>query len=180
MHDFQRVQCYKIWCENFTTKLCLHHSGTASIVKKITPSWYFHRKVCLTPVSSETCFLLLLLIPVTGLVWLCFSSNIPPLKLSAFLLTTIAPVICQGYPYYLPVNMWKCLSPSKLWDLLSITYQSIKLCLLENVNEKSAELKTVACEWLKFKSCFCKNYPFSTSFSSWSKRNPDCCLLDDT
>lgn len=45
----------------------------------------------------------------------------------------------------------------------SITYQSRNLCLLENVNGKSAELKTGVCELLKFKNCFSKKYPFSTS-----------------
>lgn len=69
--------------------------------------------------------------------------------------------------------MWKHLSLSTLWGLLSITYQSRKLCLLENVNGKSAVLKTVVCEWLKFKNCFSKKYVFSTSLSPWGRRNPD-------
>lgn len=90
-----------------------------------------------------------------------------------FLLTAITPGTCQGYTYSLPVNMWKCLSLSKFWGLLSTTYQTSSLCLQENINGKSAELKTVACEWLKFKSCFSKKYPFSTSFSPWGRKNPD-------
>lgn len=78
-----------------------------------------------------------------------------------FLLTAITPATCQGYTYYLPVNMGKCWSLSKL--RYSITYQSRNLCLLENVNGKSAELKTGVCEWNLRTLFLKKKNPFSTT-----------------
>lgn len=69
--------------------------------------------------TPETHFLLDLLIPVTRLTSLCFFflTYLPlSLQLSwflTFLLTAITPATCQGYTYYLPVNMGKFLSLSK-------------------------------------------------------------------
>ena len=68
--------------------------------------------------------------------------------------------------------MWKWLSLSKLWDLLSTTHQSRKM-FTGNCQWKECSAKTVACEGLKFNSCFSKKYPFSTSSSLWERRNPD-------
>lgn len=87
-----------------------------------------------------------------------------------FLLTAITPATCQGYTYYLPVNMGKCWSLSKL--RYSITYQSRNLCLLENVNGKSAELKTGVCEWNLRTLFLKKKKSFFNHFSPWGKRIP--------
>lgn len=67
--------------------------------------------------------------------------------------------------------MWKFFKLSKLWSFLSITYQSRKLCLLENISGKSTELDSGL--WITLRAGFLKKYPFSTSFSPWGRRNPD-------